>query len=198
MEIGAETMNKAIEMVANVAKTTANLTETEKKGKREKNSWQNKGGDTNNQQHQQTVEVHVGEQKEQQKPMIIKEKPETHIHKHFPDNRALTKEECDLEQIRIKLDFEEKERERAFRREMNMIDRTDRKEREERERIERLRKEEEQKKRRKARNIAAGIIGTAMLGCLGYAFYTDFRDNQTRRNAALPEGSVLNVEGKVE
>lgn len=200
MKINGETVNKALEAIANVSKTTANLTEGDKKQKKEKQSYSNRGGDTNNQQHQQMVEVHVGEAKEQPKPVVIHEKPETHIHKHFPDNRALTKDECDLEELRIKYQFEEEERKRAFQREQEQIERAERKERETYERQERIKREEERRKARKIRNVVAGAIGAALLGYIGYSFYSDSRSGAHHRlnlGAGEPVTSIP-AEGNVE
>lgn len=195
IKLGADSFNKALETMANTTKMVANMTDPENKIKKEVH----KDGDTTNQQHQQTVEVHVGEPKDPPQPMIIKEKPETHIHKRFPDNRALTKDECELEMQRVKLEFEENERERNFKREQYILERKERKEREEFERAERMRKEEERKKRRKIRHAVTGVVGIALLGLAGYCLCSDSGRIQNRR-AALPDGGqgVISAEGAVE
>lgn len=203
MEINADTANKAIETMANIAKIGANLTNENKPAR--KNNDRPKGGDTNNQQHQQTVEVHVGEQKDIPKPVIIKEKPETHIHKHFPDNRALTKDECDLEGARIQMEYEDKKEERAWQRELELLRIRERKEHEEYERKERLRKEAEQKKRRKVRAAVAGTFGCAALGLIAYGIYSDIRDHKDLGNITLrigngksSEDGIVPAEGEVK
>lgn len=196
MEINTELITKGLDAVANLSKTAANVTNPEKKQKTDRRKY--KEGDTNNQQHQQTVEVHVGEAEKAPQPVVIREKPETHIHKRFPDNRALTKEECALEEVRVKLEFEESERERNFQREMDEKNRKERKEREEYERAERIRKEAERKRQRKIHSAIAGGIG---LGLVGFALYSWARDERSRRfsqSPALPAASEVKVEGTVE
>lgn len=201
MEIkGNVDLGKIFETAANTTKTLANLTDEGKKQNRN-NSKPIKSGDTN-QQHQQTVEVHVGsDQKEMPKPVIVREKPETHIHKHFPDNRALTPEECKLEETRLQYEYTDKERERIFRQKMEERDRADRKEREEYERRERIRKEEERRQQRKIRNMVCGGIGAALLGLTAYYCYTDSRNRAGRGDYPKIEGSAVKpvqAEGKVE
>lgn len=195
INLNAENFGKALDTITNITKTAANVTNPEKK-KSEKHQY--KEGDTTNQQHQQTVEVKVGDPSGASvKPVIIKEKPETHIHKHFPDNRALTKDECDLEGVRIQLEYEDRTAERNFKREMELRAQEERKEREAYEREERRKKEEERRKQRKIRNAVAGAVGIGFLGFLGYCLYSDSRDrgNSVHR---LPASVTIKAEGNVE
>lgn len=195
MDINSEMIGKTLDTLTNITKTAANVTNPEKK-KSEKRQY--KEGDTNNQQHQQTVEVKVGNTADPLlRPMVIKEKPETHIHKHFPDNRPLTKEECELEGVRIQLEYEDKTAERNFKREMELRAQEERKEREAYEREERRKKEEERRKQRKIRNAVAGAVGIGFLGALGYCLYSDYRAS---RNTVyrLPETSTIKAEGEVK
>lgn len=196
MEINTELITKGLDAVANLSKTAANVTDPEKKQKTDRRKY--KEGDTNNQQHQQTVEVHVGEAEKAPQPVVIREKPETHIHKRFPDNRALTKEECALEEIRVKLEFEESERERNFQREMDEKNRKERKEREEYERAERIRKEAERKRQRKIHSAIAGGIGLSLVGFALYSWTRDERSRRFSQSPALPAASEVKVEGTVE
>ena len=187
-----EQIAKSLGIFENISKTAANL--TEKKEEKPVN-------ETTNQQHQQSVNVMVGEQEKKTVPIIVKEKPETHIHKRFPDNRALTKDECDLEQVRIKLEFEEAERERNFQREMDEKNRKERKEKEEQERAERIKREEERKRARKRRQMVAGGIGIGLVGLAVYSWMRNDRDGRIHWQK-LPEPvkpvADIPVEGTVE
>ena len=201
--------------LANISKVAANVTDPEKKKEKPAN-------ENLNQQHQQSVNVLVGEQeKKPSVPIIVKEKPETHIHKRFPDNRALTKDECDLEVTRLKLEFEEAERERAYRKEMEekymkerkereekyMKERKEReekymKEREEKEHAERLRKEQERKQARKRRQAVAGGIGIGLIGLAVYSWMRyDRNGNLSDRKLPEPKAELnltISGEGSVE
>ncbi len=197
-------LNGVLQAVTNVSKVAANLTDAEKKANRKEKTTEK---NDINQAHQQSVNITLGEKDKPclpPMPMVIKEKPETHIHKYFPDNRALTKDECDLEQFRI--NTEEKRALREFEYRMKMADqeRQDRKEREAYEREERLRKEEEQRRQRKRRKIAAytvgGLLGAGILCAAGYGIYSDIRASKASGNNRLPEEgeTVIKAEGSVE
>ena len=183
VNINSNTFNNLAETAKNVSRIANNLTEKPKQNQPEKKT------ENMNQPHTQTVEVKVGEQNPVQKPTIIKEKSETHVHKVFPDNRPLSDEECAVRELELKQDHEYKMKELEYRMAIEEQNRKDRKEREENERKERERRRE--KDRRFARNtcIIMGAVGAVALGFAAYDFYTGSRGAQSRK-LALREPKV--------
>ena len=182
----ASVLMNGIEMVNNASKVAANLS----KRPPEKKTYNE--GDTTNQPHTQTVEVKVGEQGTP-KPVVVHEKKETHIHKPYPDSRNLTKEECEVETLRIKLEAEDKKAEREYRMWLEEKYREERREREENARKERDRRREEDKKFARRVFICAGIAGAIGVGCYAYSCYTS-----SRRSAScglvLPASKAATIE----
>ena len=196
-KMDASTLIKGLEAVNNMSKLAANLTTKEKETPIEKRSF--KEGDKTNQPHTQTVEVKVGEQGNQ-KPYIVHEKKETHIHKPFPDSRELSEKECEVETLRLKLDAEAKMAELDFRRWQAEEDRKERREREENAKKERDRKRAEDKKFMRRMLIGTGIAGAIGLGLVGYSMYADSRRSSSRRLAVPAPQTTLTIEaeGSVE
>lgn len=157
-----------------------------------------KDGDTN-QPHNQTVEVKVGEQSAQ-KPIILHEKKETHVHKPFPESRELSERECEVEKMRLQLEADGKKDELAWRREMYANDRADRKEREERERKERECRREKERKTNKRILIGSCIFGAALVGLAAYCRYSDSRDLRSGGLALQSPAlnAAINAEGTVK
>lgn len=164
-------INKGMETVSNLSKLAANVTAKTTANKEEKK-------EDMNQPHNQTVEVKVGDPAENRKPVILKEKNETHIHKVFPDNRELNQMECEIEKIRLMNEHELKMRELQFRIDQENALRAERKEREEYARKERERRQEkDQKFFRRVGFVAAGVA-IAGLGYTAYSLYTGPRDSK--------------------
>lgn len=163
MTLNEAVFTKGLETLANATKIASNLTETKPAQPVEK---------PQNQPHNQTVEVKVGDQGESKKPVILKEKHETHIHKPFPDGRTLTVEECAIERLRIEKEYEEKQAEREYRIWLEEEARKERKEKEARERAEAEKREAYRKKFRRRFGIFAGILGVAGMGYAGYRIHT--------------------------
>ena len=187
-------LNNGLEALSNMSKIAANLSNRpagDRKTYRE--------GDSTNQPHNQTVEVKVGSE-ESRKPVVVHEKKETHIHKPFPDSRNLTTEECEVEKMRIQLEFDDKQAEREFRMKQEEEARKERREREEYARRERERKREEDKKFGRRLGIGAAIAGAAFLGLTAYGIYSDSRRTGSTR-LALPKPEVnltIGAEGTVK
>ena len=174
-------LQKVMDLSLSAAKTAANLSEMAKRDKAQKQQQDNgPKKESTNQPHNQTVEVKVGElgQGGNTAPKIIREKTEQHIHKHFPENREMSKDECDLERYRLELDYKDREAERNFRLLMEQNRRNDQKERDEyAHKLDAERKAEIQKTRKRNRIIGGILVGCG-LGIAGYCLYSDFRNNQ--------------------
>ena len=197
-------LQKVVELGLNASKVAANLSEVAKREKSPKQQENNRPPkETTSQPHNQTVEVKVGELSpaSNQSPKIIKEKTEQHIHKHYPDGREMSKEECELERYRLELEYKDKEAERQYRMLVEEHRRMDQKERDEYARKqEELRKIEQTKSRRKNR-IIGGVLAGFGLGVVGYCVYSDIRDSQ-RAGLAIPAPKtprkLIKAEGTVK
>lgn len=195
MNLDPAVFNKSLETINTAGKIVANLTDP----KRPQNPPpQPKPGDKSNtnQPHTQTVEVKVGDQERRDKPMIIHDKQETHVHKTYPDDRAMSKDECEVEKLRIQTAHENAKEEREYN---LLLDERNRKERRERDDYERRRREEKdaaQKKSNRRFWICMALFGTACVGAMGYVIYDDYRTNGATRRA-LSEPKAQPVERKI-
>lgn len=164
--------NKAAEIAKNITRVAANVTDPNNKPKPQ----QEKKTENMNQPHTQTVEVKVGEQNPAQKPTIIKEKSETHVHKVFPDQRELSERECNVRELELRNEHEYKMEELHWRMQMEAENRKERKERDERDRKER--EERRQRDRKFARNLGIGLgaVGVVTVGLAIYDYYTNSRN----------------------
>lgn len=194
MSMDQDNLNKVMEIASNASKVAANLTNGSKHQPQEKKVQENM-----NQPHTQTVEVKVGEQGNSQKPMILKEKSETHIHKTFPDNRELNEKECEIEKLRLQNEHELKMKELEFRMRQEEENRRERKERIEYERKEAERRREKDRKFMRRLGIGAAVLAVAGVGISAFDIYTNSRNPAGKRVAvgepqavtlAPEEGSV--------
>ena len=190
MNLDPNLINKSVETMKNISKVAANLTDNKPQKPAEQKP------DQMNQPHTQTVEVKVGETAPQQKPTIIKEKSETHVHKVFPDQRELSDRECAVRELELKFDHELKMREQAFREDVEIQNRKDRREREEYERKERERRRERERRATRNACICIGAMGLVAVGCIAYDFYTGSR-NAPRIKLALRSENPVEAEGTV-
>lgn len=160
INLDANTIKNGAETLKNVSRIAANLTNPAQ------NHPQEKKLENMNQPHTQTVEVKVGDTNPQQKPQVVHEKKETHIHKAFPDQRELTERECQVKELELRNEHEYRMQELKFRMLIDEQDRRDRKEREERRRAQ---------ERRFARNMGIGftVAGIVAVGCIAADFYTN-------------------------
>ena len=173
---------KALDAVNTVGKVAENLTSNKKQ--QAQNPPQPKPEKSNtNQPHTQTVEVKVGDPDRKEKPVVVHEKNETHVHKAYPDGRALSKDECEVEKIRINTAFENNKEEREYQLTLERERRAERREREEYERNERDRRNAERKKSDRRFWTVMGIFTAAAVVGIGYCVYTDYRAS---RAAGLP------------
>ena len=203
IDVNSNMIQKGLETIANATKVAANVTEGNKKAKENKPHDNQKGGNQTNQPHNQTVEVKVGQEHwPLPAPQIIEKKPETHIHKTYPDNRALTADECKLEEMRIKFEQENKVEERKYRMIVEERAYKERKEKLEYERKQAEERKREMAKKRKIRNLVGGAIGVGLFGLIAYNWYTSNRNPAVGGNSvqSLPEGqgNAISGEGSVE
>jgi hypothetical protein len=182
MNMDANVFGKALDAVNTMGKVAANLTENKKQSAPQNNPPKQDKTNTN-QPHTQTVEVKVGDPDRKEKPVVVHEKNETHVHKAYPDGRALSKDECEVEKIRINTAHENNKEEREYQLTLERERRAERREREEYERGERERRLAEKKKSDRRFWTIFGIFAAASMVGIGYCLYTDYR---TSRAAGLP------------
>ena len=194
INLDSNAVNNGIQTMKNLTQVAANLTK-EHKPSQEKPKQEN-----TNQPHTQTVEVKVGEQGNSPKPIILKEKPETHVHKYFPDNRELSDRECEVRAMELKQEHEYKMRELEHQIMLDEQARLDRKEREERAEKDRERRRE--RDRRITRNVCIGLGAACVVaaGVAAYSLYTDPRSTGGRRLFIPAPAKVtpVPVEGEVK
>lgn len=187
-------IGNGIEMLNNVSKFAANMSTPKNQ---EKKSY--KEGDNLNQPHNQTVEVKLGND-QPNKPVVVHEKKETHIHKPFPEGRELSERECEVEKLRLQLEYDAKKDNLAYRVQMEEARRKERREADEYARKERERRHEENRKATRKLWIAAGVGFAGLVGLAAYNIYTSSRvpggsgfsiqQPQTGVNAIPAEGTV--------
>lgn len=150
----------------------------------------------------QTVQIQIkDEKKEEPKPMIIHDKQETHIHKEFPEERALTDSECALAKERLRVQEQKDIREFEFKKYKYDLDRKDMEALQNRVQQYYEKQEAKNEKRRKVRIILGGIFAALGATAIGYSIYADNRNakmNTTQSKPALPESSVIPVDVQIK
>lgn len=196
-KIDSSAIMNVLETSANVSKIISHMT-TEKKAEEKK---ENNPTETNstNQPHTQMVEVKVGNDSEKDKqPVILKEKHETHVHKPYPEGRALSKDECEVEKLRITTAQAEAREAREYNLVMEERARKERKERDDYARQENERRREERRKRERRGLIYGSIFAASCLGIAGYCLYTDYRSSRAAGLSVQKPAKVIKAEGSVK
>jgi len=187
-------IQKGIETLANLSKLAANVTDAKSAAKQTTEPKQ----DISSQPHTQTVEVKVGSEQDK-KPTVIREKPETHVHNYFPENRELSERECQVREMQLKFEAEEKDKAREF--ELKKFE-LELKERERLEaRADRFREEqkEENKKFWKRFLIGVGAVAGIGVGCACIDRYTSsWSSSSSRLGISAPTQVNIPVEGSVK
>ena len=194
-KVDSNMISNGLEVVSNLTKIAANAS-TQKPNENKIY----KDGDTN-QPHNQTVEVKDGNPDQQPpKPVVLQEKKETHIHKPFPEGRSLTTEECEVEKLRIKLEYDAKKDNLEYLAKMDEERNKMRREKEAYERKERELRREENKKSNRRLLIFGGVVLAGLVGVAAYSKYTDSRCADSSRLAIQPPTGVhaIPVEGSVK
>ena len=179
MNMDQNFINNGMEILKNTTTLAAKVATAGNNGNQ-----QQKKPDNLNQAHNQTVEVKLGEPSaDYHKPIVLHEKKETHIHKPFPEGRALSDQECEIEKLRLENEHELKMKELNFRIQQEDYARIERKEREDRERKEREARRERERKFNRRLGIGFAAIGVVGLGAIGWDLYTNSRRNAGGRMA---------------
>lgn len=176
-----KTLEKTMDLAGNAMKLAANLSEK----KDPKPTPTHKTDDNSNKATTGTQSVNVmvdSGKKREPKPV------EKHIHT-FPENRALTSEECELDLKKAQMEYELKKSEQIFNQKWD-----------ERNWQHRLEQEKKNEKRGKIRRIIGGILVAVGVSAVGYSIYSDYRDhrNQQETPKALPENNNVVGEGTVK
>ena len=183
ININSNAINDGAQTLKNLSQVAANLTKPQPKPQ-EKPKQENF-----NQPHTQTMELKIGDMAPQPKPLVLKEKSETHVHKYFPENRELSERECQVRELELKNEHEYKMRQLDDTIRAGEEYRKDRKEKEELER-----KEREEARRRGRRNAAIfmGALGVAAVGGVAYYLYTSSR-NPANQRVAIPSAETVTM-----
>lgn len=178
-----KTLEKTLDTLGNVTKLAANLSET-KKDPKPVPMHQTDDNSNNASTGTQSVNVLVGNDKKREPRPV-----EKHIHT-YPENRALTTEECELDLKKAQMEYELKKSEQLYNQKWD-------------DRNWQYKMEQEKKNERKSkvRRIIGGILVAIGVGSVGYSIYTDYRDHKNSAVVpkALPENSTVKPDGgKVE
>ena len=198
-------VQKFTETLGDAVKLAANLSEVTKK----ENKMQHISDDSNNNQSNpnQTVQIQIADQNTKDiPPKIIHHKPETHVHKEFPDNRALTDKECELSLEKAKMENTLKMKEMEFNSYRADQDRRDRLAREELDRKEKEARRLKEERKWKIKAIVGGIFGVVSAALVGYGIFTDYNSKRNlvqntqvfEKTTAAPVNPVIPGEGKVD
>lgn len=188
----SETFGDAIKLAANLSESV--------KDKKDISSYPDNNSISSTNPNQQ-VQIHIGENdsKKKEEPVIIHEKPETHIHKDFPDDRSMTDKECDLALEKAKMENNLKIEQLKFEQYKYDIERMDRLDREEKKRKDDIERRKRDEKKAKIRGIIGGVL--AVLGA-GYFGYSVYRGNRYYRTGAMDpqktDSPVISTEGTVQ
>lgn len=190
-------VSKLTNTFSDAVKLAANLTEAAKERKNMESISDNSNNSTQNPNQQ--VQIHIGDQEKDKKPVVIHEKPETHIHKDFPEGRSLTDKECELALAKAKMENERKLLEMDYQKAKYEQERRDRLLKEAQEREDKEKRRIKNEKRAKVRNVIAAIVGVLGAVGIGYSIYADNRDYRNRMaNSQTSEAPVISGEGSVE
>ena len=174
-----KTLDKVLDVAGSAAKVMANMSETQKKlpiGDSDNSNNASTGS--------QNIQIHMdsGRKSKETKPV------EKHIHT-FPEQRALTTEECELDLKKAQMEYDYKLVQEKY---FQKVD--------EREWLHKLEVEKKNERKRKIRNIIFGVFAAVGVGAFGYSCYCDYRGNKAATGSpkALPQTSTVKSEGKVE
>lgn len=178
MDINTNMVNDTLRTMANVTDMLAKSERSIGKVEKDKDLMNTDGSFNSTQPQHQVVQVQLGELGEKKPavppvPPVVKKKKETHIHKEFPDDRALTDAECNLALEKAKMEHElaikrmEYDAMMAENRRLDQLER-ERIQRELDEKHEKERKEKEQEENHFLGKAFKWVLGTGVgLGILG-------------------------------
>ena len=164
-------VEKTLETLSNATKVAANLSEVSKKPAGDNKS--DSKASTGN----QSVQVHIGDpNKKTKEPRPI----EKHVHT-FPELRALTPEECELDLKKAQMEYDLVKTEQAYTQKAS-----------DREWQHKMEVEKANAKKRTVRRIIAGIVGVFGISCIGYSIWSDNRNNKNTTVNQTPVQEVNN------
>ena len=156
------TLEKTMDIAGSAIKLAANLSEAKKEPPKPQPFHQTDDNSNKASTGSQTVVVSMDGKKKEQKPV------EKHVHE-FPEQRALTIEECDLALKKAQMDYELKKSEQVFSQKFM-----------ERDWQHQMEQEKKNEKKGKIRRIIGGILVALGAGAVGYSIYADYRDNKNK------------------
>ena len=190
-------VNKVTNTLGDAIKLAANLSDSAKE-KKEMSYITDDSNSTQTTNPNQQVQIHIGDQdKKKEEPVVIHEKPETHIHKEFPDERALTDKECELALAKAKMENDYKNRELEYRQYKEDLDRRDRLNNEALKRKDKEEQRAKNERKEKIAGIVCAILGVLTTAGIGYAIYSDCH-NQRLGTSSPKIDIAINGEGNVE
>lgn len=154
------TLEKTMDIAGSAIKLAANLSEAKKEPPKPQPFHQTDDNSNKASTGSQTVVVSMDGKKKEPKPV------EKHIHE-FPEQRALTIEECDLALKKAQMDYELKKSEQIFSQKFQ-----------ERDWQHKMEQEKKNEKKGKIRRIIGSILVALGAGAIGYSIYADYRDNK--------------------
>ncbi len=179
------TIEKVIDIAGSAAKVAANLSEAKKETTQTKTPVLSGDSDNSNKASTGSQNIQIAldtGKKKEPKPI------EKHIHT-FPEQRALTTEECELDLKKAQMEHEFKMTQEAYY--QKSLDR---------EWQHQMEQERKNEKKGMLRRIVGGILVAIGAATVGYSIYTDYRSHKNQPNPpkALPEAGNITAEGKVE
>ena len=170
-------IEKTMDIAGSAMKIAANLTEAKKETPKPTPFHQTDDNSNKASTGSQTVVVSMDGKKKEPKPV------EKHIHE-FPEQRALTSEECDLALKKAQMDYELKKSEQEHNQKWD-----------ERAWQHKIEQEKKNEKKGKVRRIIGGFLVAIGAGAIGYSIYADYRDH---KNLPAPAPAPVATEGKSE
>ena len=175
-----KTLEKTMDLAGSVAKIAANLSEKKEQPK----VIPPIAGDSDNSNKastgSQNIQIHMGSEKDKDAELV-----EKHVHE-FPENRALTTDECDLALKKAQMAYD------IQKRAQDQVNKAM-----DREWQHRLEKEKKNERKGKIRRIFGGILVALGVSAIGYSVYADYRDHKGQAVAPteVPKANNTNAGG---
>ena len=177
-----KTVEKTMDMMGNVVKIAANLSEAKKETPKPAPLHQTDDNSNKATTGSQNVVVSLDNGKKREPKPV-----EKHIHT-YPENRPLTSEECELDLKKATMEYNLKLMEQQY-----VI------ERDKRNWQHQMEQEKKNERKGKIRRIIGGILVAIGVGYAGYSVYSDYRNSKANTPApALPSPEPVKTEGTVK
>ena len=177
-----KTVEKTMDMMGNVVKIAANLSEAKKETPKPAPLHQTDDNSNKATTGSQNVVVSLDNGKKREPKPV-----EKHIHT-YPENRPLTSEECELDLKKATMEYNLKLMEQQYVIEMNK-----------RNWQHQMEQEKKNERKGKVRRIIGGILVAIGVGYAGYSVYSDYRNSKANTTApALPSPEPVKADGEVK